>query len=169
VETFDLQGASDESIASLLNLNLIRIHLPQRDKNALMTQLVNDLCSVKSFANRQNLLHVMVQREKEGVATTLDTGLSLPHARIDGLAEPAAILGVPARPIADPLQPNLPIRAMFLFFTPNQTEAYGRQLRLLRSIAKLFRREFLDRLVGADSSEEILNMIVQQETSLRKS
>ncbi len=157
------------SIANLLSKDLIRVRLPQRDKQGLMKYLVQDLCTAKSLADSQQLLDVILKREVGGITTTLDSGLSLPHARIDGLAETTAILGLPSEPIPDPTQSEFPIRAMFLFFSPNRQEVYSQQLLLLRSIAMLFQNNFLDELLRATSPEQVLKLILDRETSIRKS
>lgn len=159
--------AEGASVARLLSKDLIRIHLVYSDKNGLMEYLMRELCAVKALENPRLLREAMLKRESEGIATTLDTGLSLPHARIAGLKEVFAILGLLATPLADPRQADAPIRGMLLFFSPDLPEATSRHLYLLRSIALLFQDVFLDELVKAGSPEQALLLIQQREASLR--
>src|SRR5437879_7659724 len=73
------QASAGVSIAGLLSKDLIRINLPQREKRGMMEYLTRELCTVKSLADPTSLLGEITKRE-EGVPTTLDTGLSIPHA-----------------------------------------------------------------------------------------
>ena len=160
-------GRGSVSIAGLLSDRLIRTGLRSTDKGALMRYLVEELCAVKSIPHSGLLLDNILKRE-QGINTTLDTGLSLPHARVDGLPDTAAILGLPAEPVLDPKFDQSPIRAMLLFFSPNRPEAYAQQLQLLRSIALLFDGNFLDRLLTSATPAEALILIRREEDVRRK-
>lgn len=155
------------SIAALLSEDLIRTQMAASDKVVMMEDLVQELCAVKAMKDPKGLLEQMLQREK-GINTTLDSGLSLPHARIDGLTDIAAILGLLSKPLPDPKWEQSPIRAMFLFFSPNRPEAYSQQLQLLRSIALLFNEAFLDRLLASETPAQALALIRDQEATLAR-
>jgi len=159
------KGRIGVSVAGLLSERLIRTGLAASGKADLMDALVRELCEVKRLSEPDKLLEQVLKRE-QGISTTLDTGLSLPHARIDGLPDVAAILGFPTKPISDPKIEDCPIRAMFLFFSPNRPEAYAQQLQLLRSIALLFDEAFLNQLVAAATPFEALELIRRQESSI---
>src|SRR5208283_5216764 len=83
-----------------------------------------------------------------GISTTLDTGLSLPHARIDGIDGIMAGLAILKTPVADPNQADLSIRIIFIFFSPNKQEAFPLHLQLLRAVSSLFQPALIDRLTA---------------------
>lgn len=59
-----------------------------------------------------------VLKREEGISTTLDTGLSIPHARLEELGDFTAALAVLPEPLRDQTNSDLSIRVMFLFLSP---------------------------------------------------
>ncbi|MBI5631199.1 MAG: PTS sugar transporter subunit IIA [Elusimicrobia bacterium] len=150
------------SISQLLSEETVLFAQPEQDKNSLLESMVNLLCDKKGLPDRQALLHKVMERE-QGISTTLDTGLSLPHARVDGLKQIAAAIAISPRGIADPKQADLLIRVMFLFFSPNHQEAFPIHLQLLRGVSSLFQTAFIAELSRASSSSQVLELIRRQE------
>ena len=70
---------------------------------------------------------------------------------MDGIPGILAGLAVLKRPISDPKQADLPIRVMFLFFSPNRPDAFPLHLQLLRGVSSLFQPAAIDRLAAAAS------------------
>lgn len=149
-------------ISKVLNEELILVIDDLKDKNQVMDKLVNRLCKVRALGDPAPLLRKVLERE-QGISTTLDTGLSLPHARVEGVPDIATILGLVPKGIPDPKQPELTIRAMFLFFSPSRQDAFTRHLHLLRSVSSLFQPAFIDALLGAGTPAKALELIRKQE------
>lgn len=159
------QGAGrgkSSKVSSLLNADCVLVAPPFADKNAALEALVKCLAKSHGFSNPELFLSKVQEREK-GISTTLDTGLSLPHARLDDLAKIVAGLAVLPKGVPDPQQPELQIRVMFLFFSPNKTEAFPLHLQLLRSVSSLFQPAFIDQLVAAPTPAAALELIRQVE------
>lgn len=150
------------TISKLLTEELVLLLPDARDKNQAIDKLVNKLCKTRELGDPTPLLRKVLERE-QGISTTLDTGLSLPHARVDGVAEISTILGLVPKGIQDPKQPELTIRAIFLFFSPNRQDAFSRHLHLLRTVSSLFQPAFIDQLVAAGTPAKALELIRKQE------
>ena len=155
-------GAKGVSVGKLLAEDVVLIDPAASTKDELMDILIQRLCRVKALGDHAAFFQKVVERE-QGISTTLDTGLSLPHARIEGIGEIAAILGVVRKGLPDPKQPELSIRAMFLFFSPNKPEMFTRHLHLLRSVSTLFQPAFIDELTAVASASEALDLIRRKE------
>lgn len=149
-------------ISKLLNEELVLFVGDLKDKNQIIDKLVNRLCKVRDLGDPAPLLRKVLERE-QGISTTLDTGLSLPHARVEGVADIATILGLVPQGVPDPKQPELTIRAMFLFFSPSRQDAFTRHLHLLRSVSSLFQPAFIDQLLAAGAAPKALELIRKQE------
>ena len=149
-------------ISRFLSEDLIQVLPGAKDKNQVIDKLVNKLCKARGLGDPAPLLRKVLERE-QGISTTLDTGLSMPHARVD-IPEIAVILALLPNGIPDPKQPEMAIRAMFLFFSPNRQEAFTQHLHLLRSVASLFQPAFIDQLVAAGSPAKALELVRKQET-----
>ncbi len=129
-----------------------------QDKQVLLELLVGRLAAKSGLADPKSLLAKVLERE-QGISTTLDTGLSLPHARIDALPAIVAALGVAPHGIVDPGHPGLSIRVMFLFFSPNRQEAFPLHLQLLRGVSVLFQPPLIRDLAQAASPAQALSLI----------
>jgi PTS system nitrogen regulatory IIA component len=148
-------------VGELLRPESVLISPDVADKAALIETLVVAVCAAHGLKDAPSLAAKVLERE-QGISTTLDTGLSLPHARVDGLRELSAGLAVAPKGILDPQQ-NLPIRAMFLFFSPNKQEQFSLHLQVLRSVSLLFKAELIDELAKAATSEEALKLVRARE------
>ena len=132
------------------------------DKSQVLEALVRAVCRRAEIPDWGALLARTMERE-QGISTTLDTGLSLPHARIDGLDDILAGMAILKTPIPDPKQPDLPIRVVFLFFSPNKTEAFPLHLQLLRGVSSLFQPSLIDRLTAVAGPAEALALVREVE------
>lgn len=145
------------SLAKLLDESLIVYSDAKVSKNDAITDLVGRLSATKRIDTAACLAKVL-EREK-GPTTTLDTGLAIPHARVPGLKGVAAILGVYPSEVSDPAQPDLPIRLLFVFVSPDEPAFFPVNLQLLRKIAVVFQPALIEKLVQAKSPAQALELI----------
>lgn len=98
-----------------------------------------------------------LQRREEQGSTFLNDSVAIPHARVEGLAEPMAALALTRQGIADVVSER-PLEAVFLLLVP----ASGSQanLRLLTKAIRLFQDLGVRRrLSQAASSQDILSIL----------
>ena len=153
----------DVSIAPLLSEDRIVVGKVFSDKNAVQDALVKLICRSKELGDPDKLLRKIQERE-HGVSTTLESGLSLPHVRLEDFPDVVAALAVLPKPVVDPEQPDFPIYAMLLFLSSNDSEHSLRHLKLLRSAAILFRVDFVKQLAAAKTAERVLESIRRRES-----
>lgn len=128
------------------------------DKNGLVELLVRKLCQDLELGDPQAFLTKVLERE-QGISTTLDTGLSLPHARMDSIKNIVAALALVPHGIVDPAQNDLTIRLMFLFFSSNRSEMLPLHLQLLRGVSSLFQPAVIEKVSSAGTSAAALEII----------
>ncbi|MDE2511729.1 MAG: PTS sugar transporter subunit IIA [Elusimicrobia bacterium] len=145
-------------VAPLLSEAVILYPPAGQDKNAVLQELCAAVCRKAGIANSDAFLAKANERE-QGISTTLDTGLSLPHARMDGIDGILAGMAVLKTPIPDPKQADLSIRVVFLFFSPNKPEAFPLHLQLLRGVSSLFQPDLIDQLTSASGPAAALDMV----------
>lgn len=121
-----------------------------KSKDEILESLVHRLCEKKGL-DAKSFLAKAIEREK-GISTTLDTGLSLPHGRMDSLDKIVAALAIIPGGVTDPKQADLTIRLMFLFYSPNKQESFPLHLQLMRGIASLFQAPLIDELSRSSAS-----------------
>jgi PTS system nitrogen regulatory IIA component len=132
-------------------------------KDALVELLVGRLCERKALGSPQALLAKVRERE-QGISTTLDTGLSLPHARVDSITELVAALALVPQGIPDPKAGDLTIRLMFLFFSSSKPDILPQHLQLLRAVALLFQPQVIADLAAAPDPAAALARIRRAES-----
>lgn len=145
-------------VAPLLSEDVILFPPAGQDKNAVLSELVAAVARKEGLSDGAALLEKVQERE-QGISTTLDTGLSLPHARVEGLERITAGMAVLKAPITDPKHPDLPIRAIFLFFSPNKREAFPLHLQLLRGVSSLFQAPMIEQLSAAPDAAAALKLV----------
>lgn len=149
------RSGSGPAIHALLRESSIILPAPGVDKAGVLEALVTAAAKAHGLGDPAALLARVRERE-QGISTTLDSGLSLPHARVDGLERVAAALAVLRQSVVDPKQPEPKVRAMFLFFSPNRQEAFTEHLHVLRGVSSLFQPALIDKLCGLDSAADVL-------------
>jgi|CXWL01.1.fsa_nt_gi PTS system nitrogen regulatory IIA component len=145
-------------VSALLSAETILFPAEGKDKGSVLLDLAQIVCRKAGISDWASFL-AKVQEREQGISTTLDTGLSLPHARMDGISAILAGMAILKKPIPDPKQPDLSIRVMFLFFSPNKQEAFAMHLQLLRGVASFFQPALIDQLTAASSPTAVLELV----------
>jgi PTS system nitrogen regulatory IIA component len=136
-KTAGLVRPKNEAISNILSEDVVIKAPPGVNKDELIGLLVARLCEKKSLGSPKPFLAKVLERE-QGISTTLDTGLSLPHARVDSLESIVAALALVPQGIADPKAGDLTIKLMFLFFSSSKSQMLPLHLQLLRGVSSLF-------------------------------
>lgn len=152
------------SIGRILSEDLVVIPPAGLDKDGLIAFLVKELCSKAGLGAPEPFLAKVLERE-QGISTTLDTGLAVPHARMDNLPEICAVLGLVPQGLPDPKHPDLAIRAVFLFFSPNRQEAFTQHLHLLRGVSQLFQPALIDAILRDPAPAAVVKAIRDKEAA----
>jgi len=149
-------------VASILTSDTILFPAAGQDKAAVLLALAAAVCEKAGISDWNSFL-AKVQEREQGISTTLDTGLSLPHARMDGISNILAGMAILKKPISDPKQADLSIRVMFLFFSPNRQDAFPMHLQLLRGVSSLFQPPLIDQLAASSSPAAALELVKKLE------
>ncbi len=153
------RSAKGVKVSSLLAPETVLVAAPGSDKAAILENLITILCAARGLGDPAPFLAEVMKRE-QGISTTLDTGLSIPHARItEGLAGIVAALTAIPQGVPDPKQPDLMIRVMFLFLSPHKPDAFPLHLQLLRAASSLFKGALIDQIVGCASGTAVLDLL----------
>lgn len=148
-------GRPAARVGELLAEETVLIAAADMDKDTLLRALVAKACARHALGDAAPFVAKVLERE-QGISTTLDTGLSLPHARMDGVPGFVAALAVAPHGVKDPKQPDHLIKVMFLFFSPNKQEAFAAHLQLLRGVATLFEPALIAELTRLSSPAQVL-------------
>ena len=129
------------------------------DKEGLIETLVRMACRQCPRLDPAEVTAQVLEREK-GISTTLDTGLAIPHARVEELDDFAAALAVLPSPVMD-CQHNKPIRAMFLFLSPAKPAFFQKHLQVLAALAETFQPDFIQELLALKDPQAVAERLAR--------
>lgn len=145
------------SPARLLSARRIVLAEPGMTKTDLIARLLQTICRDVPALDYKDAVSQMLKRE-QGVSTTLDTGLSIPHIRLEEADSFYAALAVAPHAVKDP-QSRLPIKAMFLFLSPAKPEFFQAHLQLLAGLAHAFTAEFINELTALPTAQAVFERL----------
>ncbi|MDD4003678.1 MAG: PTS sugar transporter subunit IIA [Elusimicrobiaceae bacterium] len=146
------------NIQNLLSVERVLIINKHTEKNELIEKLVRKIADDYPDLPADFLLEKILQRE-QGISTTMDTGLSIPHARVDGIDNFIVALAVAPEGIMDPATPGVPIKVVFLFLSPSDAAFFQKHLQLLSLLSAKFQPEFVERLVSLKTAAQIMHAV----------
>ncbi len=133
-----------------LNPQIYLINTPTT-KQEIVKYLVSNICTGTAL-NQEEVFKAIIKRE-QGISTTLESGLSIPHARLEGLTSFRAVVAVIPQGIQDNYGKN--IKVMFLFLSPSGVQYFPEHLKLLAKLAETFTTAFIDELCTLKTTKEI--------------
>jgi PTS system nitrogen regulatory IIA component len=132
-------------------------------KKRVLEQLGIRLAQTVPALTQDSVFDALLQRERLG-STGLGKGIALPHARMPQVAKAVgAFIQIPDGVDFDAVD-NQPVDLAFAMLVPEN--ATDEHLKLLAQLAKMFSDvEFCSALRGAATAEELLTLILNQETT----
>ena len=121
-------------------------------KQEAVKSLVENVCTGTNL-NKEEVFKAIIKRE-QGISTTLDTGLSIPHARLEGLDSFKAAVAVIPNGLKDDF--GLQIKVVFLFLSPSGEQFFPEHLKLLAKLAEKFTPAFIEDLCKLTKPEDII-------------
>jgi len=155
-------------LASLINPDFIRIKVKAASKAELITILLDTVYANYDFAlEKKQIQEALEEREALG-ATTLGSGIAIPHARIDNFNDTLIAIAIPETEILDKGQP---LKLMVMLLTSKTSS--NLYLHCLAAFVKLSKQDDqLKQLCTASSAQEVkdyiqsLNLEVKTELTL---
>lgn len=146
-------------LAKLLSANKVVFLSEIPSKKELFKNLVRIACpSADSQEIADWAMHIC--KREESVSTVLNTGLAIPHARIEGLDEFKVALALFENPVI--FSENRKIQAMFLFMSPDNPAFFASHLQLLSLVTKTFTHDCIVQLAAAKTPARVVEYFKQK-------
>ena len=152
-----------KNIADYIKVDTINLNLESKNKSAIIKELYNNLKKTNLIKDEELGLNDIFAREEMG-STGIGRKIALPHAKTSAVDELIATFGISKNGIAYDSLDDENVNIFFMFLCPkNKTQEY---LKVLARISRLIREDrFVDNLLKAESNEEIIEIIRNEETS----
>jgi nitrogen PTS system EIIA component len=148
-------------IMDFLSADAITINLNSTDKKSAITELVEALHKAKKIKKPQEIIDVVLEREKLG-STGIGQGVAIPHGKTDTVTEQMGALGISQKGVQFNSLDGEPVHLIFLLVGP--VEVAGQHLKALSRISRLFKDKFFRQaLREAKSVQEVIKIIQQED------
>ena len=145
------------NLADLIE-NRIFISPDKLPKEQVLGLLVKLICQADARLNFREVLQRVLDREVE-LSTTLDCGLSIPHARLDDFDKVLAALAVLPQSLQD-VNGHI-IRCVFLFVTPVRSDFFPIHLQVLSVAVGELSPQLMERLCVCNHANEVQQVLRQ--------
>jgi fructose-specific phosphotransferase system IIA component len=145
-------------LTQILQPDCIRVPVESRDKEAVITELVDMLDAKGLLLDRDDVLEAVLRRERTQ-STGTGAGIAIPHGKCNAVKELVMAIGIAHEPIEYNSIDGKPVTILFLLVSPaNQT---GPHIQALAAISRLMLdeqlRQKLEKVTSADEVYELLN------------
>jgi len=149
------------NLSSLIGKNLVAVNLKSRAKEAVISEIVEYICSQKKIKNKNEILQTILEREKKET-TGIGDGVAIPHARLEHLKEVLFCVGISKAGIDFSSLDGKPVHLIVLFVTPlTESETH---LKILSKVASLLgNKALVKKLLTAQTEDELYHILSFEE------
>jgi len=151
-------------LSEMLKPQNIKIGLAGKTKSEAISELVNLLAANKEIADPKKVLDSVLEREATRT-TGIGNGLAIPHGKCTGTDHLVMAVGKASTPIDFQSIDGRPVTWIWLLNSP--PDKTGQHIHALARISRLMTIDkFRQALASAKSSQEVYDIIQQQENAL---
>lgn len=147
-------------ILDILDKDSIVTELRGTSKKQVLEELIEALLERKPHLDRENLMRVLLERERLG-STGIGDGIAIPHGKLKDLDQLALSFGKSTNGIDFESMDGKPVHLFFLLVAPESCA--GIHLRALAKIARLLKNGAVRKKLGAVSTRDEVYSVIQQE------
>ncbi len=151
-------------LSDILKPGLIVPDLKAQDKKGVLEELAQIITQQEPSLSKGSLLQVLLERERLG-STGIGDGIALPHGKLKELDHLCISFGRSAKGLDFDSIDEKPAYVFFLLLAPENSA--GVHLKALAKISRMLKDgNFRRRLMGAQSGQEIYEMIIDKDEEL---
>lgn len=148
-------------LTQILQPNCVKVPVESKDKEAVITELVDLLDNQGLLSDRDVVLDAVLTRERTQ-STGTGAGIAIPHGKCKAVKELVMAIGIAHEPIEFQSIDNKPVTILILLVSP--ADQTGPHIQALARISRLMlNEEFKARLEKANSANEVYELLSQQE------
>jgi fructose-specific phosphotransferase system IIA component len=150
------------TLTEILQPACIKAPLEGKDKDSVITELVDVLADNKLLGDRDVVLEAVFTREQTR-STGIGSGIAIPHGKCSGVSELVMAVGIAAEPVDFDSIDQKPVSIIILLASP--IDRTGPHIQALARISRLMLdEEFRGKLEKAGSPEEVYELISTKES-----
>ncbi len=148
-------------ISDILSTDVIAVKLDVADKDDALKKIIELAAKSNKIIDIDKVSGTIYEREKL-VSTGVGKGFAIPHGKTDSISDVVAAFAITKEPIDFDSIDGEPVR--FIFLLIGKENLLNTHIKLLSRISRLMNKdEFRDRLLEADSPDEVLKIFKEEE------
>jgi len=149
-------------LTQILQPTCVKVPLEGRDKNSVITELVDLLDKNNLIQDRQMVLEAVFTRERTR-STGIGSGIAIPHGKCNAVRELIMALGIAKEPVDFDSVDRKPVSIVILLVSP--ADQTGPHIQALARISRLMLdEEFKKALEHAPSAKAAYDLMSERET-----
>ncbi len=150
-------GVINMILTQILQPNCVKVPVENKDKEAVITELVDLLNANGLLLDRDVALDAVLTRERTR-STGTGAGIAIPHGKCNAVKELVMAIGIAHEPIEFESVDGKPVTILILLVSP--ADQTGPHIQALASISRLMlNEEFKQKLEQAASAEEVYELL----------
>ncbi len=150
------------TLTQVLQTNCVKVPVEGRDKEAVITELIDLLDTSGALMDRDVALDAVLTRERIQ-STGTGAGIAIPHGKCNAVKEVVMAIWIAREPIEFESVDGEPVKILFLLVSP--ADQTGPHIQALAGISKLMLNEqFRRRLEHADSADDVYDLLSTPES-----
>jgi fructose-specific phosphotransferase system IIA component len=148
-------------LTQILKPAYIKVPLDGKDKESVITELVDILDTNELLVNKNDVLQAVLSREKTR-STGIGSGIAIPHGKCKGVKDLVMAMGISHDGIDFQSIDEKPVYIIVLLVSP--IDRTGPHIQALARISRLMLdEEFKNKLQNAASAQELYELINEKE------
>jgi fructose-specific phosphotransferase system IIA component len=148
-------------LTQILQPDCIKVPVENRDKEAVITELVDLLDANGLLLDRDEALEAVLTRERTQ-STGTGAGIAIPHGKCNAVKELVIAIGIAHEPIEFNSIDGKPVTILILLVSP--ADQTGPHIQALATISRLMlNEEFRQQLEKVTSPDEVYELLNNQE------
>ncbi|MFC1603920.1 PTS sugar transporter subunit IIA [Planctomycetota bacterium] len=148
-------------LTQILQPDCIKVPVENRDKEVVITELVDLLDTKGLLLDRDEALEAVITRERTQ-STGTGAGIAIPHGKCNAVKELVMAIGIAHEPIEFNSIDGKPVTILILLVSP--ADQTGPHIQALATISRLMLNvEFRQQLEKVTSSDEVYGLLENQE------
>ncbi len=150
------------TLTQILQANCAKVPVEGRDKEAVITELIDLLDASGALQDRNVALDAVLTRERIQ-STGTGAGIAIPHGKCKAVKEVVMAIGIAREPIEFESVDGQPVKILFLLVSP--ADQTGPHIQALAGISKLMLDEQIrHKLEQAESADDVYELLNTQES-----
>ncbi len=149
-------------LTQILQPNCVKVPVENKDKEAVITELVDLLDANGLLLDRDVALEAVLARERTR-STGTGAGIAIPHGKCNAVKELVMAIGIAHEPIEFESVDGKPVTILILLVSP--ADQTGPHIQALARISRLMLdEEFKQKLEKAASADEVYELLNNKES-----